>query len=1350
MRVVPTGAARARACAQRLSPALPSEPAELPPAPALRSLCRAIAACALLLAAGALAQSPYVKYRVELDAPPALADSLRSGLELYRWQGYETMTPALLARLMAEAEAEARDILAANGYFGAQTRATLDAAAEPQVVRLAIDPGEPTRVDAVDLRLEGAVDADPALRESLLARLRADWLLPAGAVFTQADWDRAKRTAVAIVSERLYAGARIAASEARVDPERRTATLAIAVDSGPALRFGALRITGPSRHAEERVSNLWTFAAGEPYDREKLERFQRRLALTGYFASAVVEADPATAEDGRVPVRVNVIEASPRRLELSLGYSTDTKFRGSIDWRNNDVFARDWRLRLAANLETVQQSAEAAIDLPERPSGWSDTFGVRAKHTDIENLQTSEVRVGARTTAVDERSRPAFGAAFIAARQEPSGQPSEDVYATFVDYVHTWRATDAILSPRRGWVVQTELGGGVPGLSTRGFGRAIGRIAWFHPFTPANELALRVEAGAGKSQWALAVEGLNLRGLHPPLRETRLAGKIVARRDAATQELEVDLREKDSAIAGRATRAGDAVRIPALRATARGGTLTGDGSVSLAGAKPFALRARFDRFDPAAFGDWPAATLNGEVSASGTLDPAWRADVRVALADSRYRGAPLTGRGTFNVSAAGVRDAGATATIGANRVEAKGSYGRAGDTLAVELDARNLAQLDPRAQGRLVGRTTLGGTTGRPSIAFDVRGAKLRWDGGPLLGTLAAKGALAAGESRPIDVAATGEGMDAVARVEGTWGGARVAGRRRAARESRRLRARARESRAARDRRRSRGARRRRDAGPPGRSRAGPPRLGERAPRHRRTLPRAAGCAAARPGGLGARARHRPAAARGLVDRDDAARERRGPRRARERGPGGRGEPAARARAARGRGEVRGQRTRGDREPAGDRPRRDVGTGIHQRARARCAAERPSDRKRDDAAAPRRAGGHGGDRRRPRGGRLRARRHARRADGVRIDVPQYGIALRDGVLRATLEGDRLLLESLSIRGPEGELTASGTLARGGEGANLAWRAEKLRLFNRPDRRLVVTGAGTAALSQTKLALRGDLRAEEGYIEFATEAQARLGDDVVVVGRTPPPQRARAGALPLDIDMTLDPGPRFRIVGQGLDAVLRGTVRVQTRPDGVVAARGTIDTVNGTLRAYGQRLDIERGRLVFDGPIDNPALDLLALRKNLAVEAGVEVTGTARTPLVRLTSRPPVPDAEKLSWLVLGRARPDPSSADLALLQAAAAQLVSSGEAVPMHRRIIQGIGLDDISVRGAAGGTASGQVVAFGKRVSDRLYVEFEQGLTVATSFVRLTYVLTRTLSVNAQTSQSTSSFGFTFRRSFD
>jgi len=83
-------------------------------------------------------------------------------------------------------------------------------------------------------------------------------------------------------------------------------------------------------------------------------------------------------------------------------------------------------------------------------------------------------------------------------------------------------------------------------------------------------------------------------------------------------------------------------------------------------------------------------------------------------------------------------------------------------------------------------------------------------------------------------------------------------------------------------------------------------------------------------------------------------------------------------------------------------------------------------------------------------------------------------------------------------------------------------------------------------------------------------------------------------------------------------------------------------VGGTYEAYGRTLALERGALNFQGAVDNPGINVLALRKGLPVEAGVEVLGTVARPKVRLYSSPDVPEGEKLAWLVLGRGRGDVS------------------------------------------------------------------------------------------------------------
>ena len=65
------------------------------------------------------------------------------------------------------------------------------------------------------------------------------------------------------------------------------------LDSGPRFYFGTLEIAGLSRYPRSRIRSLATFAPGDPYEVEKLDRFQRRLVGTGYFASVQVTADNA-------------------------------------------------------------------------------------------------------------------------------------------------------------------------------------------------------------------------------------------------------------------------------------------------------------------------------------------------------------------------------------------------------------------------------------------------------------------------------------------------------------------------------------------------------------------------------------------------------------------------------------------------------------------------------------------------------------------------------------------------------------------------------------------------------------------------------------------------------------------------------------------------------------------------------------------------------------------------------------------------------------------------------------------------------------------------------------------------
>ena len=180
--------------------------------------------------------------------------------------------------------------------------------------------------------------------------------------------------------------------------------------------------------------------------------------------------------------------------------------------------------------------------------------------------------------------------------------------------------------------------------------------------------------------------------------------------------------------------------------------------------------------------------------------------------------------------------------------------------------------------------------------------------------------------------------------------------------------------------------------------------------------------------------------------------------------------------------------------------------------------------------------------------------------------------------------------------------------------------------------------------------------------------------------------------------------------------------------------GEIRTVAGRYRAWGQSLDVETGLIQFGGPYDNPSLDILALRPNIEVRAGVAVAGTAKNPRVRLYSEPQMPDAEKLSWVVLGRSTAS-SGAEAAVLQQAALALLSGGNNTDGN--IASKFGLDEIGFKGPNEG-ANGAALTFGKRLSKDLYVTYEKSLSGTLGSLYIFYDLTKRLRLRGQTGADT------------
>lgn len=386
------------------------------------------------------------------------------------------------------------------------------------------------------------------------------------------------------------------------------------------------------------------------------------------------------------------------------------------------------------------------------------------------------------------------------------------------------------------------------------------------------------------------------------------------------------------------------------------------------------------------------------------------------------------------------------------------------------------------------------------------------------------------------------------------------------------------------------------------------------------------------------------------------------------------------------------------------------------------------------------------------------------ADDLALRSVVEGIELRDGRLRASLRGQRLELTEFTLRGAPvangaptsgGMVTATGFaewVPGSGLRSDVQARAQALRASLRADRRLVVSGDLRAQTEGPKLTVRGTLKADEALFILPEDSAPSLGSDVVVLSKAPAAGPAPAASTPAtststtpdarstDIAVAFEMGDNFRVQGRGLSTRLTGALNITSagrRAGALPSVTGELRTVQGTYRAYGQALDIEQGVLRFSGAYDNPALDVLAIRPNLTQRVGVQITGTALSPRIRLYADPELPDAEKLAWLVLGRSAANGGAESAVLQQAALALLGGSGGGITGG--LAKTLGLDELSFSGAASngsGTTTSATVTLGKRLSRNFYVAYERSLTGTLGSFFIFYDLSRRLTLRAQTGE--------------
>ncbi|MFT7131761.1 MAG: autotransporter translocation and assembly factor TamB [Cyclobacteriaceae bacterium] len=354
--------------------------------------------------------------------------------------------------------------------------------------------------------------------------------------------------------------------------------------------------------------------------------------------------------------------------------------------------------------------------------------------------------------------------------------------------------------------------------------------------------------------------------------------------------------------------------------------------------------------------------------------------------------------------------------------------------------------------------------------------------------------------------------------------------------------------------------------------------------------------------------------------------------------------------------------------------------------------------------------------------------------GVSGLIPALNLRFSDLALEVSAPTER----DIQFRG--NATSGNGQITLVGEGAQLfspsreltaSLKGSQFTLVNRPELRVVVSPDLAVAIEGQQIKLTGSLRLDNGQIEEKALKVNTRGRSQDVVLATDETRKVAKQAYELDLNLIV--GDQVRIVLYGLNAGVSGALRIRQSATRVLHVEGTLNLTEGVFSRYGVEFQLERGRLVYNGALANPTVDVIARREIDSPTGKVVVrlvmTGAATDIQSRLVATPAMSEADALSYLLLGRPLRGSSGSDGSML-ANAALSFGLKKAVPITAEIQSTLGLDELSVGGKSVDSAA---IVAGKRLSKNLYMEYNYGIFSRIGGLLLNYQLTEQLSLQAQ-----------------
>ncbi|WP_460161064.1 translocation/assembly module TamB domain-containing protein [Pseudomonas sp. S2_B10] len=358
-----------------------------------------------------------------------------------------------------------------------------------------------------------------------------------------------------------------------------------------------------------------------------------------------------------------------------------------------------------------------------------------------------------------------------------------------------------------------------------------------------------------------------------------------------------------------------------------------------------------------------------------------------------------------------------------------------------------------------------------------------------------------------------------------------------------------------------------------------------------------------------------------------------------------------------------------------------------------------------------------------------------------VSGAELPMELQNLQLTAAIAGESMRLDGGWNSGETGKGSLNGNVAWGQAlVVDLALKGTQLPVSVEPYAKLEMAPDLKISMAGDELKVAGKVLVPKGEITVRElpPSTVKVSDDTIIVGAQTEEGKPPI-AMKMDIDVIVGQD-KLSFAGFGLTANLQGQVHIGDNMD----TRGELWLNDGRYRAYGQRLTVRRARLLFAGPIDQPYLDIEAIRQTDDVIAGIRLSGSAEQPTTQIFSEPAMSQEQALSYLVLGRPL-STSGEDNNMLAQAALGLGLMGSA-GVTSGLAKDLGIEDFQLDTQGSGNDT-SVVASGN-ISEKLSLRYGVGVFEPASTIALRYKLSKKVYVEAASGVA-SSLDIFYKRDF-